>query len=72
MGIRCVHYIEQKDCTAGLDAVGIWEILFTTVNQVYSSYSAAQTQLNRVEPLQVYSTYLLYGSQYPFPKIRQV
>ena len=23
MGIRCVHYIEKKDCTAGLDAGGI-------------------------------------------------
>ena len=26
MGIHCVHYIEQKDCTAGFDAGGILEI----------------------------------------------
>ena len=26
VGIRCVHYIEQKDCTAGLRARGILEI----------------------------------------------
>ena len=36
-GINFVHYIEQKDCTAGLDASGTWEIPYTKVNQVYSS-----------------------------------
>ena len=39
MVIRCVHYIEQKDCTAGLDAGGIREIPYTKINQVYSSYT---------------------------------
>ena len=34
-----IHYIEQKDWTAGLDAGGLWEIPFTKVNQVYSSYT---------------------------------
>ena len=31
----CIHYIEQKDWTAGLDAGGIWEIPFTKVNQLH-------------------------------------
>ena len=29
----CVHYIEQKDCTAVLHAGDMWEIPYTKVNQ---------------------------------------
>ena len=43
-GIHCVHYIEQNDCTAGLDARGISEIPNTKVNQVYSSYTGRTVQ----------------------------
>ena len=34
-------YIQQKDCTAELDAGGIWEIPYTVqkLNQVDSSYT---------------------------------
>ena len=35
-GIRCVHYIEQKDCTAGLHGMGIL-IPYTKVNQVHAT-----------------------------------
>ena len=34
-----VHYIEQKDCSAGLDAGGISEIPQTKLNQVDASYT---------------------------------
>ena len=37
VGIRCVHYIEQKDCTTGLNAGAIWEIPYTKGIQVDSS-----------------------------------
>ena len=39
MGIRCVHYTEQKDCTAGLDAGGICEIPNYKLNQVNTGHT---------------------------------
>ena len=45
VGICCVHYIEQKDCTAGLHAIGVREIPYTTqlvrYTKLYRAYRAA-------------------------------
>ena len=35
--IRCVHYIEHKDCTARFATGGIWEIPDYKANQVEST-----------------------------------
>ena len=50
MGIHCEHYsyIEQKDCTAGLDAGGIWKIPYTKVNQVYSGEGPSRCTYSRL------------------------
>ena len=52
MGIHCEHYsyIEQKDCTAGLDAGGIWKIPYTKVNQVYSGEGPSRCTYSMVTP----------------------
>ena len=55
MGIYCVHYIEQKDCMAGLDAGGIWEIPFTKVNQVYSGCTSRTIQGRALGVFIIYS-----------------
>ena len=51
-----IVYIVQKDCTAGLDAGDKWEIPFTKVNQVNSSYTS-QTEQGRAA---LQYLYLLY------------
>ena len=44
VGIRGVHYIEQKDCTAGSHAGGIGEIAYTKVNQIDISHTGRTVQ----------------------------
>ena len=41
MDICCVHYIVQKDCSAGLHARVIWELPFT---KAYSSFTGRTVQ----------------------------
>ena len=44
MGVHCVQSIEQIDCTAGLDAGGIWQIPYTKGYQVDTSYTGWTVQ----------------------------
>ena len=44
VGIRCVHYIEQKDSRAGLHTRGLWQIPYTKVNQVDASFTGRTVQ----------------------------